>query len=251
MVLMVMIIKKRLLYISILISVVIIAVSGQYVYANGNQDALMVIEDAEPLLPVRNAKSENTTVIVEKEVIVTEGSSEEVQDVLPAETVLLVDDPDTMTVRNAYRVGPGDRLEMTVYGEEALSKQYQVDGQGNISVPLIGVIPVEGLTPIEIEDLIAERLRDGYLVDPSVSIEITEYRPFYIMGEVRRPGSYNYIDGMNVLNAVAVGGGFTYRAKTKEIEVVRSAGDDNITVMLKPEDQIMPGDIIRIKERFF
>ncbi|MAQ71716.1 MAG: hypothetical protein CL565_05935 [Alphaproteobacteria bacterium] len=251
MVLMVMNIKKRILYISIFISAVIIAVSGQYVYANGGQDALVVIEDAEPLLPVKNAKSENATVIIEKEVVVTETVPVQAQEVLPAETVLLVDDPNGMTIRNAYRVGPGDRLEMTVYGEDGLSKQYQVDGQGNISVPLIGVVSVEGLTPIEIEALVAERLRDGYLIDPSVTIEITEYRPFYIMGEVRRPGSYNYIDGMNVLNAVAVGGGFTYRAKTKEIEVVRSAGNDSMTVTLKPEDQIMPGDIIRIKERFF
>ncbi len=119
-----------------------------------------------------------------------------------------------------------------------------------ISVPLIGQVKVAGMTLRQAEELLVMALSNGYIVDPSVAIEIAEFRPFYIMGEVRRPGSYNFIDGMNVLNAVAISGGFTYRANTKNIEVIRSGADGNAMVIY-PTSQVMPGDIIRVKERFF
>tara|TARA_Y100000031_G_scaffold103504_1_gene113631 strand:- start:113800 stop:114504 length:705 start_codon:yes stop_codon:yes gene_type:complete len=168
-----------------------------------------------------------------------------------AEDVVVVSTKN-VTVANAYRIGSGDKLDITVFGEEELSKTYTVDGQGYISMPLVGNVLVSGLTPLQTERLLEEKFAEGYLVDPSIAIEISEYRPFYIIGEIRRPGSYNYIDGMNVLNAVAVGGGFTYRAKTKQVEVIRPVeGGGNIEVVLGVDDPVLPGDIIRIRERFF
>ncbi|MGE4313574.1 MAG: polysaccharide biosynthesis/export family protein [Pseudobdellovibrionaceae bacterium] len=154
--------------------------------------------------------------------------------------------------RSAYKVGAGDKLNITVYGEPSMSRTYLVNGTGDISFPLIGTVRVSGATIPEIERAIRGRLADGYFVNPSVSVEITEYRPFYIMGEVRRPGSYNYIDGMNILNAVAVGGGFTYRAKTKEIEILRETGTGEAKkIRVPPEATVLPGDIITVDERFF
>lgn len=157
----------------------------------------------------------------------------------------------TAPVIGGYKVGPGDKLRLSIYGEKDLSNVYLVDGNGMISLPLIGTHKVAGLTLAEIEDGLKAALSNGYLLEPSVAVEVAEYRPFYIMGEVRRPGSYNYIEGMNVLNAVAIGGGFTYRAKTSEVEVVRdgTAYDDPLEV--RPDFAVMPGDIITINERFF
>ena len=178
---------------------------------------------------------------------------------MPAETEVALPDNATQeesvdtsiaSFREAYLIGPSDKLRVTVYGEKDLSKVYQVDGLGIVSVPLVGQIKVAGMTLRQAEDLLIVALSNGYLVDPSVAIEIAEFRPFYIMGEVRRPGSYNYIDGMSILNAIAVSGGYTYRANTKRIEVIRSDAKSD-PVIVDPTSQVMPGDIIRVKERFF
>ena len=196
-------------------------------YANGGKsDPLSIVSEAE-----RIADSESSVLNSELDDV----SSNDVSDAEP---------------KMAYLIGPSDKLRVTVYGEKDISKVYQVDGLGMISVPLIGQVKVAGMTLRQAEDLLVIALSNGYIVDPSVAIEIAEFRPFYIMGEVRRPGSYNFIDGMNVLNAVAISGGFTYRANTKNIEVIRSGADGSVMVIY-PTSQVMPGDIIRVKERFF
>lgn len=244
-------------YFLILIAV-LVTISSNAVFAAGSDDPLVIISTQETdLVPVKTTETtivqtqtlpattvEKTTVMKggDKDLMRTETMVVEGQVILPSQIV---------SVKNAYRIGPGDKLEITVYGEDDLSKTYLVDGQGYISVPLIGNVRVADLTPLQTERLLEERFSDGYLVEPSIAIEISEYRPFYIIGEIRRPGSYNYIDGMNVLNAVAVGGGFTYRAKTAAVEVIRPINGENQSFMLKPEEPVLPGDIIRIKERFF
>jgi len=155
------------------------------------------------------------------------------------------------TETNDYLLGPEDRLKITVFGEKEMSKDYRVDSNGFISFPLIGDVMVKGLTASQTEDIIREKLKQGYLKKPSVSIELAESRPFYILGEVRRPGSYNYIPGMSVLKAVAISGGFTYRADREEIEVLRGHSAPKDPILLAPKDTVKPGDVIYVQERFF
>lgn len=152
----------------------------------------------------------------------------------------------------SYRVGPDDEIKVTVFGEEELSGKYAVNGNGFVSLPLIGDVKVEGLSLKEIEAAIVASLKDGYLLDPRVSIEVSKYRPFYILGEVRVPGSYAYVNNMSVLNAVAMAGGFTYRANKKYVEIMRTHDQNSQVNKEQPvEADILPGDIILVKERFF
>lgn len=146
-----------------------------------------------------------------------------------------------------YALGPDDVLEMVVYGEEDLSGSYRVGTGGSISVPLIGEVQVSGLTLRAAEETITQKFSDGYLVDPSVSIQVSESRPVYIMGEVKNPGSFKYTSNMTVLNAVALAGGFTYRARESEVTITRSGEELDSA----PEEPIQPGDVITVEERFF
>ena len=149
-----------------------------------------------------------------------------------------------------YRLASGDQVRVTVFRHPDLSGEFQVDGLGNISLPLTGQISVDGLTVQETEGKIRESLMNGYLVDPQVSIEVLNYRPFDILGEVTNPGSYPYVNGMTVLNAVALAGGFSYRASEGRITVTRG-GSNGREVRAEPDTEILPGDIIRVPERFF
>ena len=150
-----------------------------------------------------------------------------------------------------YVLGPEDRLKITVFGEGELSGDYRVGSDGTIAFPLVGDVIVEGLTLRLAEEVIKEKLRQGYLKKPSVSIEVSESRPFYILGEVRRPGSYNYIAGMSVLQAVAISGGFTYRANRKNVEILRGNNAPAEPMNATTHAKVKPGDIIFIQERFF
>lgn len=152
---------------------------------------------------------------------------------------------------NLYKLGPGDKLRVVVFGEDSLSGTYKIDGSGMVSVPLLGGVDIGGLNIREAETLLIEALKDGFLKDPKVTVSVAETRPFYIMGEVRRPGSYNFIEGMNVLNAVALSGGFTYRANKKKIEILKSGAPDVKPEIVSGEHVVHPGDIILVKERFF
>lgn len=153
-------------------------------------------------------------------------------------------------LENTYTLGTGDRIKITVFGEEDLSGEFQIDGSGNISFPLIGEVHAQGLSLRKLEELLIKQLRNGYLVDPKVSLEVLNYRPFYILGEVKNPGKYEYISGITLQNAVAVAGGYTYRAKRNRAEITRTNPDR----VIKDADHstvILPGDIITIHERFF
>ena len=149
-----------------------------------------------------------------------------------------------------YNLGSGDKVRITVFGHTDLSGEFLVDDTGIISMPLIGSVKSGGLTIRELEKTIIAKLKDGYLVNPSVNVEVVKFRPFYIIGEVARPGSYPYISGMTVFNAVALAGGFTSRAKKSEVLISRGGGKAK-EVKLKSETFVMPGDIIEIPERFF
>lgn len=151
----------------------------------------------------------------------------------------------------AYTLGSGDQLRIIVFGEENLSGEFFVDGAGMVSLPLVGEVPAAGKTVAEFRSVLEERLADGYLNDPRVSAEVLNYRPFYILGEVEESGEYPYTDGLTVMNAVARAGGFTYRANTRVVFIKRADTNAEVEVPLNATLRVMPGDTIRIAERFF
>jgi polysaccharide export outer membrane protein len=120
---------------------------------------------------------------------------------------------DPMPQTTEYRLGPGDKLHVSVFNREELTGDFTVGTQGRISYPLVGEMEVSGRTVPEFTTQLTEQLRNGYVRDPIVSVEVAQYRPFYILGEVNRPGAYPYSPGMTVMGAVATAGGLTYRAK--------------------------------------
>lgn len=151
----------------------------------------------------------------------------------------------------SYALGSSDRLRVTVFGHPNLSGEFEVDGRGSISMPLIGQITAIGLSTAELETALAESLSDGYVLNPRVSVEVINYRPFYILGEVGRPGEYPYTSGLTVQNAVAAAGGFTYRANKRAVFIKSMDTDREIAYDLTPSTVVKPGDTIRIGERIF
>lgn len=151
----------------------------------------------------------------------------------------------------AYRLGPGDKLRVTVFNEKDLSGDFDVSDQGVISLPLIGQVHVGGKTLTEADALVAGLYGAKYLVNPRVNIEVLNYRPFFIIGEVQKPGSYPYVSDMTVLNAVALAGGYTPRADKNDI-LIKRGGDPSAKEKPATEDtKVLPGDVVRVRERFF
>jgi protein involved in polysaccharide export with SLBB domain len=150
-----------------------------------------------------------------------------------------------------YALGPGDQVRITVFRHEDLSGEFALDGEGFFAMPLVGEILGGGMTARQLENEIEVRLKSGgYLVDPQVSIEVLNYRPFYIIGEVNNPGSYQYVNGMNVINAVALAGGFTYRADQNDI-IISRGGAKGEELQAELTTEVLPGDIVEVTERFF
>lgn len=150
-----------------------------------------------------------------------------------------------------YRLGSGDRLRVIVFGEDTLSGEYTVDGSGAVSLPLIGEVRAGGLTLREFQRAMEASLGEGYLNDPRVSAEVMNFRPYYIMGEVREPGEYPFTSGLTVVNAVATAGGFSYRANTRRVFIKRAGTAQEEEFPLTVSTPVQPGDTIRIGERFF
>jgi protein involved in polysaccharide export with SLBB domain len=150
-----------------------------------------------------------------------------------------------------YRLGTGDKLRINVYGEADLSGEFVVDSSGQVQLPLVGQVKATGLTLHEFIVEVTTALKDGYLKDPKVSVEVLNYRPFYIMGEVNKPGEYPYENGLTVLGAVALAGGFTYRADDSEVYVRHVGSTKERSMPADATSKVSPGDIIRVSERFF
>lgn len=160
--------------------------------------------------------------------------------------------PDALTqVATAYTLGSSDRLRVTVFGHPDLSGEFEVDGSGAISLPLIGQQQALGLTTKQLEESITTTLSNGFILNPRVSAEVINYRPFYILGEVGRPGEYPYTSGLTVQNAVAAAGGFTYRANKRVIYIKSMDSDREIPYDLTPGTVVKPGDTLRVGERIF
>jgi len=151
-----------------------------------------------------------------------------------------------------YRLGNGDKVRITVFNQRDLTDIYQVDGLGRIAFPLVGQIDVGGLTPRQLEQKLARVLSPDYVKNPHVSVVVLSFRPFYIIGEVTKPGSYPYVSGMSMINAVALAGGFTYRADEDSFDLMRpDKSGKKVKVSAKPETPVQPGDVITVNERIF
>jgi protein involved in polysaccharide export with SLBB domain len=149
------------------------------------------------------------------------------------------------------KVEAGDKLHITVFGEEKLTGDYQIDTGGYVALPLAGTIKAAGLTTPQLEKTLEARFRGTYLRDPKVTVEVMTFRPFYVLGEVQKPGEYPYRAGLNVLSAIAIAGGATYRANTSEV-LIQRAGTTNLQKLPQsPTITVMPGDLVRVPERFF
>jgi protein involved in polysaccharide export with SLBB domain len=162
------------------------------------------------------------------------------------------DSPAAASDRADYRLGAGDKVRINVFGEESLSGEFIIPGDpGTISFPLIGDVRASGLTVGELQIELTSKLKPDYLKDPRISIEVLNYRPFYILGEVAHPGEYPYTNGLTVLNAVATANGFTYRANTHLVYIKRAGTTKEVQLPLGETTVVEPGDTIRIGERFF
>ncbi|HWA69577.1 MAG TPA: polysaccharide biosynthesis/export family protein [Rhizomicrobium sp.] len=150
-----------------------------------------------------------------------------------------------------YMLGTGDKVKLTVFGETDLSGDYTIDGSGNLSLPLIGQVRAAGYTASQLEGVIGSAFSRGYLKSPRVSVEVSTYRPFYIIGAVNRPGQYPYVDHMNALNAVALAGGFTTSAVESVIFVRREGTNQEVELPTDRSTEIRPGDVIRVHNTFF
>lgn len=154
-------------------------------------------------------------------------------------------------VNQEYQLGPGDLLKITVFNQEDLSGEYTINGSGQISLPLIGTVNTKDLTVKQVEQGIIDKLKPDYLLNPRVSVQVLNYRPYYILGEVKEPKSYPYIDGMTYINAIAVAGGYTYRAKEDHVVVIRMNDPQKRELTLSMDEKVLPGDVIHVEERFF
>jgi len=171
--------------------------------------------------------------------------------VLPVQAMDEATEKTNSSTQLGYKLGSGDQIKITVFNQQDLSGDYTVSGAGHLALPLIGEVIVKDLTTKQVEEAIANKLKPDYLLNPRVSVQVLNFRPFYILGEVKEPKSYPYVDGMTYLNAVAIAGGFTYRAKEDHVIVTREINHQKTEIRMNMEDKVQPGDIIHIEERFF
>lgn len=238
-----------------------------------NVNKLRAYDQAEQIAPAAGVEQHNdlndieivaADAVVEEDITI-ESVTEDLAVANPVEDQAIPDDiSDMMSEINvnagieeaakantSYKLGPDDKIKITVFGEEDLSGEFVVNGDGAITFPLLGTTSIAGMDVAELGLMLETRLKGDYLKDPNVSVEVVQNRPFYILGEVREPGSYDFVNGMNILKAVAISGGFTYRANRKSIDVMRSSIGSSTPEKMKPTDTVQPGDIIYVRERFF
>jgi polysaccharide export outer membrane protein len=151
-----------------------------------------------------------------------------------------------------YRLSPGDKVKVTVFNEADLTGEFQVNDSGNVAFPLAGEVPAAGQSIDEFKASLTKTLRGRYVKNPRVAVEVVNYRPFNVFGEVRNAGQYAYRPGMTMQDAVAMAGGYTYRANTRVLYVRRAQAGGESTVQTDGERvTVLPGDNIRVPERYF
>ncbi|MEO6340208.1 MAG: polysaccharide biosynthesis/export family protein [Caulobacteraceae bacterium] len=151
----------------------------------------------------------------------------------------------------AYKLGVADKIKITVFNEPTLSGEFLVNADGSIAVPLIGNVAAVGRSAIDLQQSIELKFADGYLREPHVAVEVLTYRPFYIYGEVTKPGEYAYSAGLSVSKAVALAQGYTYRADRRRVFLKRASDPSEKEIKESADVPIQPGDTIRIAERYF
>ncbi len=159
--------------------------------------------------------------------------------------------PIKPTNPGAYTLDSGDKLRIIIFGEDRLSDDYAVDGNGTISIPLLDAISARGKTTDQLEQSIIAELKKGIVLDPSVNVQVQSFRPFFILGEISSPGQYAFVEGMTTLTAVAIGGGFTFRAKQDIFSITRVQDDKSVEGRGGRNTVVEPGDVVFVFERFF
>ena len=149
------------------------------------------------------------------------------------------------------KLQPGDKITVYVYGEDKLSGEYQLNQSGQISLPLAGTIEAKGLTQSELEQALAKKFRSEYLKQPKVTVTIASLQPYYVMGEVEKPGEFAYKSGLNVLTALAIAGGPTYRASRSTVQIQRRGENSMREYPISASVPILPGDVVKVPERYF
>jgi polysaccharide export outer membrane protein len=163
----------------------------------------------------------------------------------------LVPMPVAMEIEPSYTLDSGDKLRVVVFGQEGLSASYSVDTTGKITMPLIGAVSARGMTPAGLQAAIAAKLKNGFVREPHVAVEVETYRPFFILGEVTLPGQYPYVPNMTVETAVAIAGGYTPRAFKRTIEISHQVNGLTERRVVSPNYPLRPGDTVHIAERWF
>jgi polysaccharide export outer membrane protein len=158
---------------------------------------------------------------------------------------------DSVSADPPYRLDSGDKLRVTVFGQDGITNSYIVDAGGNVMLPLIGPVRARGLTTSALSAAVAERLRSGFIREPHVAVEIESYRPFFILGEVTAPGQYPYVPNMTAETAVAIAGGFTPRALHGPVQISRTADGETRRSAAPLATPVRPGDTITVSERWF
>jgi protein involved in polysaccharide export with SLBB domain len=159
---------------------------------------------------------------------------------------------EAVSGRDTNKLGPNDRLRITVFGQPTLTGEYTLDGNGILAFPLIGNVPANGSTTSELQQKIATKLNPDYLINPSVSAEIVNRRPFYVVGEVQHPGNYPYVSDMTAVNAIAMAGGFTRRAKKNDFYIRRLDKDGKmVRIEANVGTVLQAGDTLEVRERVF
>jgi protein involved in polysaccharide export with SLBB domain len=150
-----------------------------------------------------------------------------------------------------YRLGTGDKIHITVYGEDDLGGIFQVDAKGFVQLPLVGPIVAAGGTAADLEKRLAAALSDGYVLDPRVNVEVTQYRPFYVIGQVGKPGQYDYVNEMSVPNAIALAGGYTIKAVDSWVYIRHANETVERRVPADETTKVEPGDVLRVPDTAF
>lgn len=159
---------------------------------------------------------------------------------------------EAVSGRDSNKLGPNDRVRITVFGQPTLTGEYTLDGNGILAFPLIGNVPANGSTTSELQQKIAAKLQPDYLVNPNVSAEIVNRRPFYVIGEVQKPGNYPYVSDITAVNAIAMAGGFTRRARKNEFYIRRLDKDGKVVRLEANSGTVLQaGDTLEVRERLF
>jgi polysaccharide export outer membrane protein len=175
------------------------------------------------------------------------GASDSAGPASPQEQQALIENART----TSPTLQPGEKLKVTVFGEDRLSGDYEIDPAGDLSLPLAGTVRAAGLDKRQLEQRLAAKFRGEYLRDPKVTVDVADFRPFYIMGEIAKPGEYPFKGGLDVLSAIALAGGSTYRASKSTVLIKHASESRFKEYPLSPEIPVLPGDLLRLPERYF